>query len=525
MGHLACVNVFALPLQLLGRRHPDWLEGPMAVVDRDEPEGRIEWVNRAARKRNIRPGMRYGSALSLSRTLRAGTVESRELEEALVEILQSLESFSPVREPVLFTREGEGGGRRASGDPPPIEQRAAPGAVWLDAGGLEGVFESMEAWATAIVEELLERDDLYATVVVGWSRFGTYAMAREHRGVRIFESYEAERRAARRVSLARLGLPDSAREMFERLNVSTVGDLLALPPEGVRRRFSDPVWRWYRRARGDLERPVESVGGQGPVDLEIEFDEPLTVETRLVFAVKRRLNPVLGGLERGPRGVRALELAMIGPTGDVREMRVAPATPTARAPRLMELFRLKLESDQRQESVLPERGIARVEIDVEIVRDEPNQIQLFGDGPSRDLGKANRALARLRAEFGESSVVRGRSAPGHLPEARARWEPFDEIEEISSVESGSDDEAIGGVLSRRMWQRPKPVQLPGAGPCEQTLPDGRSAVLAGPYFIDGAWWATEIRRAYHYAERPDGQLWWVYYDLERGEWCVQGRVE
>jgi protein ImuB len=327
-----------------------------------------------------------------------------------------------------------------------------------------------------------------------------------------------------------LGLPDGAREIFDRLNVETVGDLLALPAEGVRRRFSETVWRWYRRARGDLERPVASGGDRGPVALEINFDEPLTVETRLVFAVKRRLNPVLGGLDTGPRGVRALELLLVGPTGDSREMRVAPARPTARAPRLMELFRLKLESGQREQSqgnaALPERGIVRVEIQVEIVRDEPNQMHLFEEGPSRDLDKANRALARLRAEFGESSVVQGRAAPGHLPEAQATWEPFDEIEDVSSdaVESAAGTHAID-TLVRRMWRRPKPVQLPGPGPSDTELPDGQSTVLAGPYFVDGAWWAGGVRRAYHYAERPDGRLWWIYYDLRRGQWYVQGLVE
>jgi hypothetical protein len=59
---------------------------------------------------------------------------------------------------------------------------------------------------------------------------------------------------------------------------------------------------------------VTSGGDQGPVTLEITFDESLTVETRLVFAVKRRLNPVLGGwipgrrpgAARGPGGMGAV---------------------------------------------------------------------------------------------------------------------------------------------------------------------------------------------------------------------------
>ena len=38
LPHLACLDVPALPLQLLLRQHPDWAAHPTAVVDRDTQE-------------------------------------------------------------------------------------------------------------------------------------------------------------------------------------------------------------------------------------------------------------------------------------------------------------------------------------------------------------------------------------------------------------------------------------------------------------------------------------------------------
>ncbi len=55
MDRLACVDVPALPLQLLLARHPDWKQHPAVVVDRDQPQGKILCTNEHARRRRIRP--------------------------------------------------------------------------------------------------------------------------------------------------------------------------------------------------------------------------------------------------------------------------------------------------------------------------------------------------------------------------------------------------------------------------------------------------------------------------------------
>ena len=50
MDRKACVDVPALPLQLLLRRRPDWVSGPVAVVDRDKPQGVVLWADEGARR-------------------------------------------------------------------------------------------------------------------------------------------------------------------------------------------------------------------------------------------------------------------------------------------------------------------------------------------------------------------------------------------------------------------------------------------------------------------------------------------
>jgi hypothetical protein len=62
---------FTWPLQLLLRREPAWRDEAAAVVADDSPQALLLWVNEAARRGGILPGMRYAAALSLDRQLRA----------------------------------------------------------------------------------------------------------------------------------------------------------------------------------------------------------------------------------------------------------------------------------------------------------------------------------------------------------------------------------------------------------------------------------------------------------------------
>ncbi len=90
MRRTACVDLPALPLQLLLRRHPDWRVHPVAVIDQDRPQGKLLWVNDRARTLGILPGMRYAAALSLAGGLRAGVMPPGEIERAVVSLTRLL---------------------------------------------------------------------------------------------------------------------------------------------------------------------------------------------------------------------------------------------------------------------------------------------------------------------------------------------------------------------------------------------------------------------------------------------------
>src|SRR4029434_3991560 len=93
------------------------------------------------------------------------------------------------------------------------------------------------------------------------------------------------------------------------------------------------------------------------------------------------------------------------------------------------------------------------------------QLRLFSEGPKRDLDAVNRALARLRAEFGDGAVVQAKLANGHLPEARFTWEPLSRVKLPRNDLNGLNDFNVlncptAKVLVLPNIANPRPMRAP-----------------------------------------------------------------
>jgi protein ImuB len=166
-----------------------------------------------------------------------------------------------------------------------------------------------------------------------------------------------------------------------------------------------------------------------------------------------------------------------------------------------------------------------VEVAVEGVGEAatPEQLELFVEEVRRQRKAAERALARIRARFGNEAVVRARLEEAHLPEARFVWESLAQLGEARP-------RAVrDGVLVRRILARPVP--LPARSRREpdgwmlRGLAEGPVVRIHGPYLVSGGWWARRVHREYHFAETQRGDLLWVFYDRVRRRWFLHGRVE
>lgn len=158
---VACLDIPAFPLQLVWRQEPSWRAQPTIVIDRDRPQGKVLWTCERAREHGVLIGHRYAASLARCPGLRARVVPVEQIDTALDALRVQLAVFSPSVEV------GE------------------PGTFWLDGTGLARIFVELvqpgedwrDAWGDAI-GHAVSKLGFAAAVVIGRSRFATYAIAR-----------------------------------------------------------------------------------------------------------------------------------------------------------------------------------------------------------------------------------------------------------------------------------------------------------------------------------------------------------
>ncbi len=537
---IACVDIPALPLQVVWRAEPGWRTDPVVVVDEDRPQGIVLWACERARAQQVLPGQRYAHALGLCNGLRARVVAPEAIAAAVAELHAVLQRFSPRVEAAQVADAHDAPTKRSATTP-------APGSFWLDGDGLTRIFvDEAQArpgtqWSQCIVEAV-SACDFACVVVVGHSRFATYAVAKaagaavadaQASKVAVFASEEHERRAAREVPLARLDIDTKLRDALARLGVTTLGQMVRLPAGGILERFGKSAHTLYQLAAGQRWDPL--VATRPPEALQEHVlldDEEFDVE-RIMFVIKGAVDRLLSALVVRRRAVTALyvelRLKLSVAESQLQTECVKPAAATLDSAALARLLHLRLSG-----AAAPIAPVNEIRVWADDVAATNEQLALFAQAPRRNLRAANEALARLRAELGEDAVVRAVLREGHLPEASFGWE------RIAAMQQATPTPCAVRPLVRRVHQRP--VMLPPQSTSVRNdgwllsgLEHGAVVRIVGPYVVSGGWWANgassardganEVHREYHYAETRRGDCLWVYYDRGRRRWFWQGSVE
>lgn len=498
MDRLACINLPAFPLQLLLKREPLWRERPVAVVKEDKPQAELLWVNERARRAAVLPGMRYAAGLSLASELCAGVVTDEEIETCVAALVERLRRFSPHVEP----------------------SEHDPGVFWIDASGLRYLHPTLMAWAQRIHADLDSNGTGFlARIVVGFSRFGTGAIALSRQGPRtiVLETDAQERTRAETVRLDRLRIEPKVRDDLHALGIDTIKDLLRLPPAGLRKRHGQDIFRLHQAAREEWHRPLQPQAAATDFKQHTVLDYPERDQNRLLFLVKRMLDPMLLQLVEQKRALSELTIEMKLDSSGERVEHLRPAEPTIDIRQLLNLAMLRLDA------VHLKAGVIELKLDAKHVAASYKQLSLFLQQKKRDLAAAKRAFARLRAEFGDRAVVRAELKDGHLPEACFRWTP------LLETKPPRLPRVARRMLVRRILDRPK--VLPHRPRHEENgwqlrgRDDPPVEAVLGPYVVSGGWWKRDVHREYHFIRNLKGEWLWVYYDRHRRRWFLQGRVE
>lgn len=332
MDRLACVELPALPLQILRRAHPEWSSAAVVVVERELPHAPILWVDERAARAGIVTGLSYAAAMARCSTLRAASVPAAQIAEQITVLTALLQRFSPHVEP----------------------SPAEAGIFWLDASGLTRLFSSLQSWGEELVTCLLTAG-FQARVAIGFRRFASYAavktLARQRdvelesaktlapqrdvelesanslaaqrereqdaapisaqdrseqlapsrtrdpqsratlesaqksaprssprtpasRHVLVLRDVERERALALELPLAQLRLPPRVRDELFLLDVRDVGALVRLDEHGLAARFGPELRALHRLAARELAPELDPVLERVPLSARVDFDLP-----------------------------------------------------------------------------------------------------------------------------------------------------------------------------------------------------------------------------------------------------------
>lgn len=501
-GRVACVELPALPLQLLLREHPSWRELPVAVVEADRPQAKLLWVNEHARALRVLPGMRFAAARSLAGSLRAAVVDDERVAALEGELFTAMLEFSPRVEP------------------------AATGTFYIDPGGMVLLWGRLDSWASALQAKLAALG-FESSIVVGFHRFRTHAIARTRSGAWVLDDRHAEARMAAGVALDRLELPTRLRDELAGLGVRTLGQFLALPGAELRLRFGREAELLHRRASDGHFEVLQARAPSEPIVETLALEPPESDLARLLFVIKPLLERLLERLAARGMAMSALRLRLrferiTWPDAppEPLEQRIEPAAPTLECRPIVELLRLRFDAIS-----LPS-AIDELELELVGQHVDARQIALFRTQTRRDLDAADRALARLRASLGPEAVTRASLRAAHLPEARFTWTPI----QRTSFPAPERMKVEGQLPPRLRRLLHRPERLPARLPREQDgwiiEPElGPVVALHGPFRASGGWWVREIERDYYYVETREGAILWVFYDRMRRRWYLHGRLD
>ena len=509
-----------------------WDELPIVLTDATSK--RLRAVSAAAGRLGVRAGMRPTEARALCADLRELPWDDVAIGAAITQLSAQLIAASPQVTPV----------------------DGVPGLWWVGASGFDGVGGEQQLAKSLL--RIAKRWHPRPRVAIAGSCVAaraatwagaTYATSNGDRSLVHVVAPEHDAAYLAPAPLALVPMDEEFRAALHALGLRTVGSLASLEATDVERRWGEIGLRAWRLARADdPRRPVLARVETQPA-VEVELATPASTMEPVLFLVRAALDRLVHDMIAHGRAIAAVAItltlddargALVNAPAHTVTREARAARPLARVLPLFERCRALLDSWTLDAPVIAVR--------VAIVAVAPLSGEQ-GDLLStswRDLGAADAALERLRAELGTGAIVRAEAQDTHRPEKAGVWKELsaEAVQETKKngkrvaepptiVPAKSDSHRPVLVVSeplpvtpmaRRALDPPEAVDVSCDGdvPCAITWRGQRIAVTRalGPERLSGDWWDDGYRRDYWRCESGVGEMV-VFLDRADDAWRMQ----
>ena len=534
---VACLWVPDLPLVAALRSEPALASTPLVVVRAPggteggaelSSRARVLGASRPAAAEGVTPGLSLAEAQGRCPDLRVRAVSPEKMRAAAQAAVDA-----------------------AAGVSPRVEE-AAPGLVFIDAGGLSQIFDNDVGIAAALLRGA-ESVGLCAAVGLAEGKLaarlaaGAAAAACELRTTRhgvgggsLLVIAPGEQQAFLATiplaalcvgteGAASLGLPADApvpgEELLRaarRFGLRTLGELVALPAGPLAARLGAQGALLHRLGRGEdpsplvPQAPPERFAEGEELEWEVASLEPL------LFVWKSLLDRLSARL--GARGLAARELRLLLRLGDGAwdQRSIDLAAPTREPGPLLQLLKLEVEARP------PPRGVCAVRLEAHVAPGSREQLPLFGPRTGSPAQLAA-AVARISALVGPGRVGQPVASDRHQPFAAtvAKFAPppaplFANDSQISQMP------AAELALAARPFRPPRKAEVrcdPAGSPLlvigEGAL-GGRVVAWAGPWRTEAEWWTEAPLALDSYdLELAGGLLLRASLERASGAWWIE----
>ncbi|AMN46541.1 hypothetical protein ACG33_05400 [Steroidobacter denitrificans] len=454
---------------------------PLAILDDDRYRS-VLCCNDLAHARGVRPGQRLNTAITLYAQLDC-LARSRSAEVRLLESLALLcRRFTPmiVIEP--------------------------PSELLLEVRGSLKLFGGIETLMEALIRDL-EAAGIAANLAISTTPRSAQWFARS--SIRRVVALDHRAEALAELPLHVLEWPQDIQQRLLRFGVSTVGELMRLPRQGLARRIGRDYLRQLDQAlerEPDL-RPAHLPPARYRDRILLDFDIETTTLAESVLA--HRLGRLRRFLRRHDAAIDELTVSLLHrdlPATLIPLKLAAPCDDTAHLIRLLHerLKRLQLPAPIREMRIHAPRCSRAVALTAALC---------FEPTPSHDQDPdtaRSRLLEQLRARLGTERI---RTIEVYAERRPARTQQH----AAAQPDPPPSCAVIPALPPRPLWLLAQPRSMRVAGARPQGLGDDPERIQTG-------WWDEAFTdRDYFVLHSASGAVGWVYCDRrQQGRWFLQG---
>lgn len=509
-------------------------------------------ANLHARHEGVKPGMRLAEATAL---LEAEVREHDSLEdiEVLCQLAERAQQFSPLVGLEQLGRKTWAG-----------RNLKQPECLLLDITGLANLFGGEQNLVDAIAKWLHEQR-YFACLALASSVGAAWALANYGLREKTADSETPDVPLCRKLiapagydpiaidglPLAALRLPADVTESLRRLGVYAIGQLGALPRDGLATRLGQELLDRWDNALGEKDEAIRNLHHAPDWCLEQSLEYPTTHHATLVELVDRHMQELAKRLQdRGQGALRIvcrLDLVEEAPL----VLQLSLFRPTNDPEHLVQLLAGQLEQQLSRKSLAP---VWRLSVQVTLIAPLMwRQADLFSMSEAQNRNEMARLVDNLAARLGRKQVLspslRRESQPELAYEARPMTGRKQDGQEQSTVKRLSSriarrraEPSPEDPLRRptQMYKRPIPVEVVqgSAKPEEQETASALPVQVryqaiwykvlqaVGPERLESGWWrGPSVRRDYYRIEVEHGNWWWIYRELRSEEWFLHGAFD